>query len=136
VASNAQLAVNMEVSDSGVPETVNGCLLAKDIADNAYRIGYFPTRGEDYIFVYFYNHTDSTYDVNIYTYPDFTEITYQTDDIEDLVFNEPVWFARHIGEMWLGNKADGMWRWNIGNQSLRRGSAPFDIIVEVAEDLI
>lgn len=130
----AQLAVNMQVSDAGVPETVNGCLIVKDIADNAYRIGYFPTRGEDYIFIYFYNHTDSTYDVNIYKYPDFTEITYQTDDIEDLIFNEPVWFARHMGEMWLGNKADGMWRWNIGNQSLRRGSAPFDIIVEVAEE--
>lgn len=130
----AELAVNMQVSDSGVPETVNGCKIAKDIADNIYRIGYFPTRGEDYVFIYYYNHTDSTYDIAIYKFPDFTEITYQTDDINDLEFNEPVWFARHMGEMWLGNRADGMWRWGIGHQSLMRGSAPLGIIVEVAEE--
>jgi len=124
---------NMKLDIDGDLSRVDGCTLQKDVSgvSNALKEGLFSTRGENYIFLY---HADKK--VRIYTWPDFEEITYSTKyiDIDTLTFNEKPWFAVHSGEMYIGNMADGMWRWKLGHQPLMRGSAPNDIIVQLGEE--
>lgn len=118
---------NMMVGDSGLPETVNGCTLLKNIGANAGKSGYFQTRGEDYIFIY--NKTNGS--VGIYKSP-----TYDLEEtlFEDNPLSSEPWFAEHVGEFYMGNMEDGIWRWSPGHQSLIRGSAPMDIFVQAGEE--
>lgn len=120
---------NMMVGDKGLPETINGCSNA-GVGNSDWHIGkagYFPTRGEDYIFIYDKTHSN----VKIFQYPEFD--LYDTLFESNPLSSEP-WFAEHNGEMYIGNMEEGMWRWRPGNQSLVRGAAPMDILVTAGEE--
>jgi len=126
---------NMKVDIDGDLKRVNGCTLKKDVSgvSDAIKIGLFSTRGEKYVLVY---HADKK--VRVYTWPDFTEISYSTnyDDIDSITLEEEPWFATHNGEIYFGSLADGMWRWKgaLAHQPLMRGSAPNDIVVQLGDE--
>lgn len=118
---------NMKIGDLGIPETVNGCSLKKSFSityDDAESLGRLQTRGEDYVFIY---HADGR--VRVWGYPDWVLQATLTP-----TFTEKTWFAEHNNEMWVGNMAEGVYRWRSGHQEEMRGSAPEDIIVEPYED--
>jgi len=125
--NEAVVFTNMKIGTLGVPETVNGCTRKKAFNatyDSAKKLGAYLTRGEDYIAVY---HDDNA--VRLWTYPDYALYATLSQS-----FTEATWFANHAGELWVGNMAEGMYRWRPGHEAERRGSAPEDIIAEPYEE--
>ena len=120
---------NMEINEKGVLSTINGCKRAIIYdSHNPVKLGFFSTRGEDYIFIY-----DDNNQIRIYKYPTLKEETSDWTST-DVTLREMPWFAEHSGEFWFGNMTDGVWRWRPGNQALRQGGAPADILVGVGEE--
>jgi hypothetical protein len=102
-------------------------------------MGFFSTRGEDYLFVWC-----GDYKIRVYKYDKGTLTAYNNWDSEssniieiagsDLLMYEEVWFAEHFNEFYFGNMSEGMYRFSPGHQSVVRGSVPLDIVVEPAEE--
>jgi len=137
------ILTNMQTREKGLPETINGTTLVIDLGVDAKKMGFFSTRGEDYLFIWC-----GDYKIRVYKYDKGSLTAYEvwTDDsniIEiqnadgtytDLLMYEEIWFAEHFNEFYFGNMSEGMYRFSPGHQSVVRGSVPLDIVVEPAEE--
>lgn len=126
--------VNKKVNKRGTVENINGCSLIKDISVNVGNMGFFQTRGEDFVFIW----ETTNNKILVYTWENETLNAYNKwsssneieVDSEDLVMEEKPWFVEHSNEFYFGNMSKGIFRFRPGHQNIMSGSAPLDIVVE------
>ena len=69
------ILTNMQTREKGIPETINGATLVVDLDVDAKKMGFFSTRGEDYLFIWC-----GDYKIRVYKYDKGTLTAYNNWD--------------------------------------------------------